>query len=100
MRSRALTTPKPSVSSRLETGDKEEGLGYEIIEEVVTLLGRMESDRETTSQTLVKEEERVQFLENEIDRHAYKRMHELPLAVQRGRGIFSMGYLYLGYLYL
>lgn len=56
---------------------------YDVIEEVITLLGRMESDRLSTQDGLVKERERVQFLRNEIDAQAYKRMHDLPLAVQR-----------------
>lgn len=58
---------------------------YDVIEEVITLLGRMESDRLSTQDGLVKERERVQFLRNEIDAQAYKRMHDLPLAVQRGK---------------
>ena len=58
---------------------------YDLIEEVITLLGRMESDRLSTQDGLVKERERVQFLRNEIDAQAYKRMHDLPLAVQRGK---------------
>lgn len=57
--------------------------GYDIIEEVITLLGRMESDRLSTQDALVKERERVEFLRNEIDAQAYKRMFDLPLAVQR-----------------
>ena len=60
--------------------------GYDVIEEVITLLGRMESDRLSTQDALVKERERVQFLRNEIDTLAYKRMYDLPLAVQRGKG--------------
>ena len=75
-----LSTPKSAVKA----GDivpKE----YDVIEEVITLLGRMESDRLSTQDGLVKERERVQFLRNEIDAQAYKRMHDLPLAVQRGK---------------
>lgn len=59
--------------------------GYDVIEEVITLLGRMESDRLSTQDALVNERERVQFLRNEIDAQAYKRMYDLPLAVQRGK---------------
>ena len=62
--------------------------GYDVIEEVITLLGRMESDRLSTQDALVKERERVQFLRNEIDTLAYKRMYDLPLAVQRGKGSY------------
>ena len=57
-----------------------------MIEEVISLLGRMESDRLSTQDALVKERERVQKLRDEIDAQAYKRMHDLPLAVQRGKG--------------
>ena len=46
----------------------------------------MESDRLSTQDALVKERERVQKLRDEIDAQAYKRMHDLPLAVQRGKG--------------
>ncbi len=55
-----------------------------MIEDVITLLGRMESDRLSTQDALVKERERVQSLRDEIDTQAYKRMHDLPLAVQKG----------------
>lgn len=58
---------------------------HDVIEEVINLLGRMESDRLSTQDALVKERERVQKLRDEIDMQAYKRMHDLPLAVQRGK---------------
>ena len=57
---------------------------YAILDEVLSLLSRMESDRLTTEQALAKERDRVLHLGNEIDRHAYKRMQDLPVAVQRG----------------
>ena len=75
-----LSTPKSAVKTA-EGVPKE----YDIIEEVITLLGRMESDRLSTQDGLVNERERVQFLRNEIDDKAYKRMHDLPLAVQKGK---------------
>ena len=59
--------------------------GYDVIEEVITLLGRMESDGLSTQDALVKERERVQSLRDDIDAQAYKRMYDLPLAVQRGK---------------
>lgn len=74
-----LSTPK-SAAKTAEVVPKE----YDVIEEVITLLGRMESDRLSTQDALVKERERVQNLRDEIDAQAYKRMHDLPLAVQRG----------------
>lgn len=45
----------------------------------------MECDRIATQEALIKERERVLFLRNEIDTLAYKRMYDLPLAVQKGR---------------
>lgn len=74
-----LSTPKSAVKSADLLVPKE----YDVIEEVINLLGRMESDRLSTQDTLVKERERVQKLRDEIDMQAYKRMHDLPLAVQR-----------------
>ena len=65
---------------------------YDVIEEVISLLGRMESDRLSTQDSLVKERERVQKLRDEIDAQAYKRMHDLPLAVQRGKGNGYLSY--------
>ena len=75
-----LSTPK-SATKTAEVVPKE----YGVIEEVITLLGRMESDRLSTQDALVKERERVQSLRDEIDTQAYKRMHDLPLAVQKGK---------------
>ncbi|KAL9979922.1 hypothetical protein ACROYT_G008441 [Oculina patagonica] len=73
-----LSTPK-SAAKTSEVVPKE----YDVIEDVITLLGRMESDRLSTQDALVKERERVQSLRDEIDTQAYKRMHDLPLAVQK-----------------
>lgn len=51
---------------------------------MLSLINRIESDRLATEQALAREGGRVLTLHNEIDRHAYKRMYELPAAVQRG----------------
>lgn len=74
-----------SKASTVRTVKIYEGLPkeYNVIEEVIYLLGRMESDRVTTEETLAKEKERVQSLRDEIDSKAKKRLHDLPLAVQR-----------------
>lgn len=83
-----LSTPK-SVAKSAEVHVPKE---YDVIEEVISLLGRMESDRISTQDALVKERERVQKLRDEIDAQAYKRMHDLPLAVQRGKyRLFTKG---------
>lgn len=57
----------------------------EVIDEVVTLLGRLESDRQDTEDSLEKEKKRVVWLQGKIDRLAQKRLVELPKAVQKGR---------------
>ena len=80
-----LSTPKSAAKSVEVLVPKE----YDVIEEVINLLGRMESDRLSTQDALVKERERVQKLRDEIDAQAYKRMHDLPLAVQRGKYMYS-----------
>ena len=76
-----LSTPKSVTKSAEMPFPKE----HDVIEEVISLLGRMESDRLSTQDALVKERERVQKLRDEIDMQAYKRMHDLPLAVQKGK---------------
>lgn len=61
-------------------------LGAEdVIDEVVTLLGRLESDRQDTESLLEKEKKRVVWLQGKIDTLAHKRLVELPKAVQKGR---------------
>ena len=78
-----MSSTKSGSASSLNVGQ-----GDDVIDEVILLLGRMESDRISTLEALVKERERVQLLRSQIDTQAYKRMHDLPLAVQRGmRGI-------------
>lgn len=84
-----LSTPKSAAKSAEVLVPKE----YDVIEEVINLLGRMESDRLSTQDALVKERERVQKLRDEIDAQAYKRMHDLPLAVQRGKYCHVLNFL-------
>lgn len=60
-------------------------LGAEdVIEEVITLLARLENDRVETEKTLKNEQERVVRLNNKIDNLCLRRMTELPSIVQRG----------------
>ncbi|XP_033123693.1 coiled-coil domain-containing protein 178-like isoform X2 [Anneissia japonica] len=53
-----------------------------VIDEVVTLLGRLETDRMDTEKTFYKEKQRVIWLRERIDKLANHRMQELPKAVQ------------------
>lgn len=58
-------------------------LGAEdVIEEVVALLARLESDRQETGKSYANEEKRADNLKSRINRIHLKRMEELPLAVQ------------------
>ncbi|XP_071952787.1 coiled-coil domain-containing protein 178-like [Antedon mediterranea] len=66
-------------------------LGAEpVIDEVVTLLGRLESDRVDTEKALSKEKQRVVWLQERIDKLANQRMQELPKAVQNEHEACSM----------
>ena len=56
----------------------------EVIDEVVTLLGRLETDRQDTEGALEKEKQRVHWLQGRIDSLANRRLVELPKAVQKG----------------
>ena len=63
-------------------------VGYVVVEEVIRLMGRMEDDRLFTQQMLVSEKQRVHNLRSQIDELAFKRLMELPAAVQKGMNIF------------
>ena len=61
-------------------------LGAEdVIEEVITLLARLENDRLETQKNLTNEQDRVVRLNNKIDNLCWRRMTELPAIVQRGK---------------
>ena len=63
-------------------------LGAEdVIEEVMTLLARLENDRLETEEALVREKERVIRLGAKIDHFCTQRMVDLPAAVQRGKSL-------------
>ncbi|XP_071485691.1 coiled-coil domain-containing protein 178-like [Diadema antillarum] len=55
----------------------------EVIDEVVTLLGRLETDRADTEGLFQKEKVRVEWLQGKIDRISQKRLYELPRVVQQ-----------------
>lgn len=54
----------------------------DVIEETITLLARLEKDRQDTLESLISERDRVKLLSQRIDRLALERMICLPLAVQ------------------
>ena len=56
----------------------------EVIEEVITLLAKLETDRQETLSKLKNERDRVIILGEKIDALAIKRMYDLPEAVQKG----------------
>ncbi|CAB3981261.1 Hypothetical predicted protein [Paramuricea clavata] len=58
-------------------------LGFDVVEEVVRLMARMEDDRLSTQQMLINERQRVNHLRSQIDQLAFKRLMDLPAAVQK-----------------
>lgn len=56
----------------------------EVVDEVLTLLARLDKDRIETEESLKKEKNRVKMLGSEIDQLAEKRRLNLPAAVQAG----------------
>ena len=77
-------TPRLSSAKSEDQVEPELLPGHDITDEVLTLLGRLETDRVNTEQMLKNERERVKQLGNSIDQLACRRMQELPNAVQRG----------------
>lgn len=65
----------------------------EAIEEVLTLLARLENDRQETENALQREKERVVRLGAKIDFHCRRRMKELPAVVQKGEFLLLPGFL-------
>jgi len=55
----------------------------DVIDEVITLLARLENDRQEAQASFMKEIEKAQRLRNKIDDWQLKRMRELPALVQR-----------------
>lgn len=56
----------------------------EVIEEVITLLAKLENDRQETLVALQSERERSNTLRSKIDDLCRKRMTDLPMLVQQG----------------
>ena len=56
-----------------------------MIDEILTLLARLEDDRQETDIAYEREKERVIRLANKIDSHCQRRITELPAVVQKGR---------------
>lgn len=55
-----------------------------VVQNVSNLLQRIEEDRSNTEKLLYIEQCRTKSLQQKIDTHAYKRIHELPDAIQKG----------------
>ena len=78
---KADTPPKKRCSTQ-------QHMTYDVVEEVIRLLGRMEEDRLSTQEMLVTERQRVNHLRSQIDDLAFKRLLDLPAAVQKGMDTF------------
>ena len=60
-------------------------LGAEdVIDEVMTLLARLENDRQDTDVAFEREKDRVVRLADKVDAHCRRRITELPAVVQKG----------------
>ena len=61
----------------------------EVIDEVITLLARLERDRVDSKKALEQENQRSRMLKGKIDGLAVGRAEQLPVAVQAGRSHHS-----------
>ena len=82
---RTKKPPAPSVEFEIPY------LGAEdVIDEVITLLAKLENDRRETKQNLKQEKNRVDMLSNKIDHVSEQRLQALPEAVQNGKRTYSL----------
>ena len=56
----------------------------EVLEEVITLLAKMENDRQEKRSQLKAERGRYLTLKNKIDQHCMRKLKEIPKVVQAG----------------
>lgn len=56
----------------------------DILNNVRLLIARMDGNCKELKQLLEEEQNRTNMLRETIDWHAYKRIHDLPMAVQKG----------------
>ena len=86
-------TDTPRYSGTIQSVEKQHSarqhVGYDVVEEVIRLLGRMEDDRLTTQKMLANERQRVNSLRSLIDGLAFQRLTDLPSAVQKGINMYS-----------
>ncbi len=94
------TYPLPFVSEKKSESSKKSGpslveyeipyLGAEdVIDEVITLLAKLENDRRETKKTLKDEKKRTEMLSSKIDNLSEQRLQALPEAVQKGKMSFE-----------
>ncbi|XP_070555830.1 coiled-coil domain-containing protein 178-like [Ptychodera flava] len=75
--------PETETESVVEEEELPQLGAEEVIDEVVVLLGRLETDRCDSEAMYQEERRRSAMLSARIDKLAEKRLHELPLAVQK-----------------
>lgn len=63
-----------------------------MINEALTLLARLENDRQETENALKKEKERVVILGAKIDALCQKRIKEFPIVIQKGKIIIILAF--------
>lgn len=59
----------------------------EVVDEVMTLLARLENDRRQTRKNLKREQDRISMLQGRIDQMAQRRLEEFSEAVQNGMSV-------------
>ncbi|XP_077991434.1 uncharacterized protein LOC144445672 [Glandiceps talaboti] len=79
----ALMPQETDIESFIEEEEVPKLGAEDVIDEVVVLLGRLETDRGDSQSMLEEEKKRSAMLSARIDKLAEKRMYELPLAVQQ-----------------
>ena len=61
-----------------------------MVDEVMTLLARLENDRQETDAAHEREKERVMRLSNKINSLCQRRITELPTVVQKGMAVSKL----------
>ena len=75
---------KPGKRTENEANLSLADFGERVIRDTLLLLGRLETDRVNTAQSLANEKQRVAMLKAKIDEYAHRRLHFMPIAVQKG----------------
>lgn len=79
-----MMSEKPATSRPRQQPTMQRHLCVDVVEEVIRLMVRLEDDKLSTQEMLMKEVKRLKHLRSQIDHLAFKRLVDLPAAVQKG----------------